>query len=76
MNAMDAFIDFLKGLLRVDKDLRWTATMAMEHPFITREVFMGHFEPRREVDRSSTHETQGVDDTFSEQSSSSRDSKD
>lgn len=37
LNAMDSFIDFLKGVLRLDKDLRWTPTMAMQHPFITRE---------------------------------------
>lgn len=36
MNTMDAFIDFLKGILRFDKDFRWTPVMAMEHPFITR----------------------------------------
>jgi hypothetical protein len=45
MNSMDAFIDFLKGVLRIDKDQRWSPSMAMEHPFITREVFSGHFEP-------------------------------
>jgi hypothetical protein len=37
MNTMDAFIDFLKGLLRIDKDNRWTPLMAKEHPFITRK---------------------------------------
>jgi hypothetical protein len=36
MNSMDAFIDFLKGLLRIDKDTRWTPIMAKEHPFVTR----------------------------------------
>lgn len=36
MNTVDAFIDFLKGVLRIDRDLRWTPTMAMGHPFITR----------------------------------------
>lgn len=39
MNTMDAFIDFLKGILRLDKETRWTPAMAMEHPFITREFF-------------------------------------
>ena len=24
MNAIEAFIDFLKGILRIDKDTRWT----------------------------------------------------
>jgi dual specificity protein kinase YAK1 len=45
MNTMDAFIDFLKGLLRIDKESRWTPLMAKEHPFITREVYTGSFEP-------------------------------
>ena len=45
MNSMDAFIDFLKGLLRIDKDTRWTPLMAKEHPFITRQIFTGPFEP-------------------------------
>jgi hypothetical protein len=49
INAIDAFIDFLKGVLRVDKDTRWTPTMAMEHPFITRETWTGPFEPKREI---------------------------
>ena len=70
---MDAFIDFLKGILRIDKDHRWTPSMAMEHPFITREVFNGHFEPQREVERRSTNET--GDDSMSERSSSSKDSR-
>lgn len=74
INAMDAFIDFLKGVLRIDKDHRWTPTMAMEHPFITREVFAGSFEPKREVDRNSAHDT-GGEDTMSERSTSSKDSK-
>lgn len=45
---MEAFIDFLKGVLRYEKEYRWTPSMAKEHPFITREVFTGHFEPVRE----------------------------
>ena len=45
MNSMDAFIDFLKGILRVEKEIRWTPSMAMKHPFITREIFNGHYEP-------------------------------
>lgn len=36
INSMDAFIDFLKGVLRIDKDQRWTPQMAMIHPFIAR----------------------------------------
>ncbi len=73
MNAIEAFIDFLKGILRIDKDSRWTPQMAMEHPFITRETFTGPFEPRRE--QTSSHDTHG-EDTMSEQSTSSKDSKD
>jgi hypothetical protein len=45
MKNMEAFLDFLKGLLRLDKDTRWTPLMAKEHPFITRENFSGPFEP-------------------------------
>jgi hypothetical protein len=48
INAMEAFIHFLKGVLNIDKDQRWTPTMAMGHPFITRETFTGHYQPRRE----------------------------
>ena len=71
MNSMDAFIDFLKGILRLDRDQRWTPSMAMEHPFITREVYIGHFEPRREMPSDTFGE-----DSMSERSSSSKDSKD
>ena len=73
MNTLDAFIDFLKGILRIDKDMRWTPSMAMEHPFITRETFTGHYEPVREAEKISTNET--GEDTMSELSSSSKDSK-
>ncbi len=47
INSIDAFIDFLKGVLRLDKDHRWSPQMAMEHPFITRQVFTAPFEPPR-----------------------------
>lgn len=74
LNAVDAFIDFLKGVLRVDKDLRWSPSMAMEHPFITREVYSGPFEPRREQDKNSAQDTVG-EESMSERSTSSKDSK-
>mmetsp|Transcript_28871 Transcript_28871/g.27767 ORF Transcript_28871/g.27767 Transcript_28871/m.27767 type:complete len:220 (-) Transcript_28871:480-1139(-) len=74
INTMDAFIDFLKGVLRLDKDTRWTPLMAKEHPFITRETYTGSFEPQREIERTSTNETEN--DTMSEKSTSSKDSKD
>src|SRR3569833_140691 len=74
INALQAFIDFVKGLLRIDKDTRWTPLMAKEHPFITREVFTGPFEPQREQEKVSTTETTG-EDTMSEKSTSSKDSK-
>jgi hypothetical protein len=48
MQQMDALIDFLKGVLRYERESRWTPSMAMEHPFITREKYNGHFEPQRE----------------------------
>jgi len=73
MNTLDCFIDFLKGILRMDKEFRWTPSMALEHPFITRKMFTGHFEPKREEEKNSTNET--GEDTMSEQSCSSKDSK-
>mgnify|MGYP000261466988 CR=1 FL=1 len=75
MNSMLAFIDFLKGVLRINKDVRWTPNMAKEHPFITRAPFKGNFEPEREVERMSPSNETG-DDTMSELSSSSKSSKD
>jgi hypothetical protein len=70
---MDAFIDFLKGVLRIDKDVRWTPSMAMGHPFITRNQFLTPYEPQREVERRSTTET--GDDSMSDSSRDSRDYK-
>jgi hypothetical protein len=61
---MEAFIDFLKGVLRIDKDTRWTPNMAMEHPFIKRHPFTGPFDPAREQEKNSTNET--GEDTMSE----------
>ena len=51
MNTLDCFIDFLKGILRIEKEFRWTPSMALEHPFITRTMFTGHFEPKREEEK-------------------------
>lgn len=48
--------------------------MAMDHPFIKRELFTGHYDPVRENERNST-KTNETEDTMSEISSSSRDSK-
>jgi dual specificity protein kinase YAK1 len=45
VNAIESFIDFLKGVLRMEKETRWSPNMAMTHPFITRSVFTGPFEP-------------------------------
>jgi hypothetical protein len=50
--------------------------MAMEHPFITRETFNGPFEPKRNEEKTSDSTHNGGEDTMSEQSSSSKDSKD
>lgn len=72
---MDAFIDFLKGALRIDKDQRWTPQMAMTHPFIARETYTGHFEPRREKEGGGANETIHVDENASDRSFSSKDSK-
>ena len=74
INQMEAFIDFLKGVLRIDSSSRWTPTMAMKHPFIKRDQFRGSFEPSREEEGNSAHET--GEDTISEHSSSSQNSKD
>ena len=32
-----AFIDFLKGMLQLDPNLRWNASQCLRHPFITKE---------------------------------------
>ena len=42
---MGPFINFLKGLLTLDPDLRWTAAQAAMHPFITGEPFQGDWTP-------------------------------
>lgn len=73
MKIIDSFIDFLGGLLRIDKDTRWTPVMAKEHPFMTRKPYNGHFEPQKEQERVPTNET--GEDTMSEKSTSSKDSK-
>lgn len=72
---MWAFIDFLKGVLRLDKETRWTPLMAKEHPFITREVYTGPFEPSRDIERSSSHTNDLEYESVSEKSTSSMDSK-
>lgn len=74
VNTLEAFIDFLKGVLRYEKENRWSPNMAMTHPFIARTVYEGHYEPSRDLDRRSTTET--FDESMSERSPSSRDSKD
>lgn len=68
MNAMDSFIDFLKGVLRIEKEHRWTPLMAMEHPFITRQIYTGHFEPMREQDRKLIIPNDPREDKLSERS--------
>jgi hypothetical protein len=40
--------------------------MAMEHPFITREVYGGPFEPKRNEERNSDNNHTGGEDTMSE----------
>ena len=70
---MWTFIDFLKGVLRLDKETRWTPLMAKEHPFITRQIYNGPYEPSRDIERSSTNETEY--ESVSEKSTSSMDSK-
>ena len=40
--------------------------MAIEHPFITREVFVGPFEPKRNEERNSDNAHTGGEDSMSE----------
>ncbi|PIA19543.1 kinase-like protein, partial [Coemansia reversa NRRL 1564] len=40
-----ALIDFLRGLLQLDPNLRWTPRQASMHPFITGEPFIEPFVP-------------------------------
>lgn len=42
---LSCFIDFLKGLLRMDPETRWTPKQARRHPFITSEEYTGPFDP-------------------------------
>ncbi|KAJ2653620.1 dual specificity protein kinase yak1 [Coemansia sp. RSA 1250] len=41
-----ALIDFLRGLLQLDPDRRWSPQQASMHPFITGEPFVGPFVPQ------------------------------
>jgi hypothetical protein len=45
---LEAFIDFMKGLLRIDPETRWNPVVAMQHPFILREPYKGPFEPKKD----------------------------
>lgn len=49
--------------------------MAMTHPFIARETYIGHFEPRREKEAASGNETTQAEENASDRSFSSKDSK-
>ena len=42
---MSPFIHFLKGILVIDPDHRWTAAQASFHPFLTGEEFTGDWTP-------------------------------
>jgi hypothetical protein len=46
-----AFIDLLYGLLQWDPNLRWTATQAKKHPFVTGEPFTGPYVPEHDPKR-------------------------
>ncbi|KAJ2756532.1 dual specificity protein kinase yak1, partial [Coemansia nantahalensis] len=48
-----ALIDFLRGLLQLDPDRRWSPRQAAAHPFITGEPFLGHFIPPSDAGTSS-----------------------
>eukprot|EP00249_Psilotum_nudum_P023542 c28917_g1_i3 orf=630-3857(+) len=45
------FIDFLKGLLHLDPQQRWTPRQAAQHPFVTEDPFDGPFKPPAEAPR-------------------------
>ncbi|KAJ2341546.1 dual specificity protein kinase yak1, partial [Coemansia sp. RSA 2618] len=44
-----ALIDFLRGLLQLDPERRWSPQQASMHPFITGEPFVGPFVPPRNM---------------------------
>ncbi|KAI9487955.1 kinase-like domain-containing protein [Zychaea mexicana] len=46
--------DFLKGLLTVDPEIRWTPKQAREHPFITGEPYTGPYVPVKELSRNTS----------------------
>ncbi|KAJ2708426.1 dual specificity protein kinase yak1, partial [Coemansia spiralis] len=48
-----ALIDFLRGLLQLDPDRRWSPHQAAAHPFITGEPFLGPFVPASDTGASS-----------------------
>ena len=47
-NELESFIDFLKGLLKLEPEKRWNAKMALRHPFITREKYQNKFIPYKQ----------------------------
>ncbi|KAJ2380762.1 hypothetical protein GGI05_006201, partial [Coemansia sp. RSA 2603] len=44
-----ALIDFLRGLLHLDPDKRWSPQQAIMHPFITGEPFNGPYNPSHHI---------------------------
>ncbi|KAJ2787859.1 dual specificity protein kinase yak1 [Coemansia interrupta] len=44
-----ALIDFLRGLLEMDPNKRWSPQQAMMHPFITGEPFNGPYNPAHHI---------------------------
>uniref|UniRef100_A0A7S2W416 Protein kinase domain-containing protein n=1 Tax=Mucochytrium quahogii TaxID=96639 RepID=A0A7S2W416_9STRA len=50
----ECFMDFVKGLLRVDPQKRWTAWQANRHPFLSKKRFDGPFEPPSKSARDNT----------------------
>jgi dual specificity protein kinase YAK1 len=46
-----SLIDFLRGLLEVDPNKRWSPLQASHHPFITGEAFTGPYKPFQEPPR-------------------------
>lgn len=43
----ECFLDFVRGLLQIDPELRWSPREALDHPFITRKEYLGPYVPDR-----------------------------
>jgi len=78
-DTKECFVDFLKGILKIDPRDRWTASMSCQHPFISRKKYEGPFQPKREETKQPVVNTQTTvddgEDNNSDSSSVSRKNK-